>query len=127
MSLSGYKVGAAIAVSDMERAKEFYEGKLGLSEGRDVADGGRTYVCAGGSEIHIFPSTNAGKSDTTVAGWDVDDTERVVDELTSKGVTFEQYDEAPLTTDEKGIATIDGAKVAWFRDPDGNTLGIIQG
>jgi catechol 2,3-dioxygenase-like lactoylglutathione lyase family enzyme len=56
MSLSGYKVGAAIAVSDMERAKEFYEGKLGLSEGRDVADGGRTYVCAGGSEIHIFPS-----------------------------------------------------------------------
>jgi catechol 2,3-dioxygenase-like lactoylglutathione lyase family enzyme len=62
-----------------------------------------------------------------VAGWDVDDTERVVDELTSKGVTFEQYDEAPLTTDEKGIATIDGAKVAWFRDPDGNTLGIIQG
>jgi catechol 2,3-dioxygenase-like lactoylglutathione lyase family enzyme len=127
MGVGDAKVEPVVPVSEMAKAKEFYEGKLGLSEGRDVADGGRTYVCAGGSEIHIFPSTNAGKSDTTVAGWDVDDTERVVDELTSKGVTFEQYDEAPLTTDEKGIATIDGAKVAWFRDPDGNTLGIIQG
>jgi catechol 2,3-dioxygenase-like lactoylglutathione lyase family enzyme len=123
VSLSECKVGATISVSDIENAKEFYEGKLGLSAGRDVADGGRTYVCAGGSEVHIFPSPNAGKSDTTVAGWAVDDVERVVDELTSKGVTFEQYDE-PFKTDEKGIASVDGDRIAWFKDPDGNILAL---
>jgi catechol 2,3-dioxygenase-like lactoylglutathione lyase family enzyme len=125
MSLSSHAVSAVIAVSDMDTAKGFYEGKLGLSEGRDTGDGGRTYGCGGGSEIHIYPSPeNAGKSTATVAGWDVDDLEAVVDELTSKGVTFERYDEP--NTDEKGIATVGDARVAWFRDPDGNTHGLIQ-
>ena len=55
----------------------------------------------------------------------MDDVERVVDELTSKGVTFERYDEGTIVTDEKGIATFEGgAQVAYFRDPDGNTLSI---
>jgi catechol 2,3-dioxygenase-like lactoylglutathione lyase family enzyme len=126
MSLSDYKVGAVIAVSDMEAAKEFYEGKLGLSGGTDEGDGGRTYPCGGGTELHIYPSPdNAGKSAATIAGWTVDDLEKVVDELTSNGVRFEQYDE-PLKTDEKGIARIDGGGAAWTRDPDGNTLGLIQ-
>jgi catechol 2,3-dioxygenase-like lactoylglutathione lyase family enzyme len=129
MSLSDYKVGAVIAVSDMGRAKEFYEGKLGLSGGEDAGDGGHSYPCAGGTELHIYPSPdNAGKSAATMAGWDVDDIEKVVDELSSRGVSFEQYDEGPLTTDEKGIAEPgDGAKAAFFRDPDGNTFGLIQG
>lgn len=127
MSLSSYIVSPAIAVSDMDTAKEFYEGKLGLSAGRDVGDGGRTYECGDGSEIHIYPSpNNAGKSMATLAGWSVDDLESVVDELTSKGVTFEQYDE-PLKTDGKGIATVGDGKVAWFRDPDGNTHALTQG
>jgi catechol 2,3-dioxygenase-like lactoylglutathione lyase family enzyme len=125
MSLSNYAVSAAVAVSDMDTATEFYEGKLGLSGGKDVGDGGRTYECGDGTEIHIFPSPNAGQSASTVAGWGVDDVEGVVDELTSRGVTFEQYDE-PLKTDEKGIATIGDDKVAWFRDPDGNTLALTQ-
>ena len=61
-------------------------------------------------------------------GWGVDDVEEVVDELTSKGVTFERYDEGPIVTDEKGIATFDGgARVAYFKDPDNNTLSIAQG
>jgi catechol 2,3-dioxygenase-like lactoylglutathione lyase family enzyme len=126
MSLSSYVVSAVVAVSDMDTAKEFYEGKLGLSGGRDTGDGGRTYECGGGSEIHIYPSPdNAGKSMATVAGWGVDDLEGVVDELTSKGVTFERYDDPK--TDDKGIVTVGEAKVAWFRDPDGNTHGLIQG
>jgi catechol 2,3-dioxygenase-like lactoylglutathione lyase family enzyme len=109
----------------MERAKEFYESKLGLSGGTEAGDGGVTYDCAGGTSIHIFPG-EAGGSSSTRAGWDVDDIEKVVDELSSNGVTFEQYDQPPLTTDEKGIATIEGDKGAWFRDPDGNTFGLIQ-
>jgi catechol 2,3-dioxygenase-like lactoylglutathione lyase family enzyme len=125
MSLSDYKASAVIAVSDMEAAKEFYEGKLGLSGGTDDEDGGRTYRCAGETEIHIYPSPeNAGKSAATLVGWDVDDLEKVVDELSSNGVRFEQYDE-PLKTDEKGIARTDSGGAAWFRDPDGNTHGVI--
>jgi catechol 2,3-dioxygenase-like lactoylglutathione lyase family enzyme len=126
MSLSSYEVNPVIAVSDMETAKEFYEGKLGLSGGTETGDGGLSYPCGGGSELHVYPSPdNAGKSAATLAGWDVDDVEKVVDELSSRGVTFEQYGE-PLNTNEKGIATIEGDTVAFFRDPDGNTFGLVQ-
>ncbi len=57
----------------------------------------------------------------------MDDAETVVDELTARGVVFERYDEGPIVTDEKGIATFEGgAKVAYFRDPDGNTHSVAQ-
>ncbi len=128
MGLSRYKVAAAIAVSNMNRAREFYEGKLGLSVGIDSGDN-LQYRCAEGSVFHVYLSPeHAGKSTATLAGWGVNDVERVVDELASRGVTFERYDEGPIITDEKGIATFEGgAKVAYFRDPDGNTLSIAQG
>jgi hypothetical protein len=78
--------------------------------------------------FHVYLSPeHAGKSTATLASWGVDDVEGVVDELTSRGVAFERYDEGPIITDEKGIATFEGgAKVAYFRDPDGNTLSIAQ-
>lgn len=127
MGLSRYKVAAGLAVSDMERAREFYEGKLGLSVGIDSGDNVQ-YRCGEGSVMHVYLSPeHAGKSTATMAGWGVDDVEAVVDELTSRGVTFERYDEGPIITDERGIATFEGgAKVAYFRDPDGNTLSIAQ-
>lgn len=124
MSLSDSPVEPTIAVSDMDRAKEFYEGKLGLSGGEDEADGGHTYPCGGGTRVHVYPSpANAGKSGATLAGWVVDDVEATVDELTARGVTFEQYGE-PFNTDEKGIATLGAEAAAWFKDPDGNILAI---
>jgi catechol 2,3-dioxygenase-like lactoylglutathione lyase family enzyme len=123
MGLSNARVGAAIAVSDMERAREFYESKLGLTGGEDAGDGGHTYPCGDGTELHIFPSAGAGKSESTIAGFTVDDVEATVDELSANGVTFERYDE-PLNTDEKGIATLDGVRGAWMKDPDGNVLAI---
>ena len=125
MGLSDSPVGAIIAVSDMGRAKEFYEGKLGLSGGEEEPDGGVRYPCAGGTQIHVYPSPeNAGKSTATLAGWWVGDVEATVDELAAKGVTFEQYGE-PFNTDEKGIARFEGDYVgAWFKDPDGNILAL---
>jgi catechol 2,3-dioxygenase-like lactoylglutathione lyase family enzyme len=125
MGLNDSPVGATVAVSDMERATEFYEGKLGLSGGVDQADGGRTYSCGGGTTLHVYPSPgNAGQSGATIAGWWVGDVDATVDELNQKGVTFEQYGE-PLNTDAKGIARFeDGSAGAWFRDPDGNILAI---
>ena len=127
MGLSKYKVAAAVAVSDMDRAREFYEGKLGLLVGIDSGDN-LQYQCGEGTVFHVYLSpVHAGKSTATLAGWGVDDVERVVDELTEKGITFERYDEGPIVTDEKGIAAFEsGAKVAYFRDPDGNTLSIAQ-
>jgi catechol 2,3-dioxygenase-like lactoylglutathione lyase family enzyme len=127
MGLSRYKVAAAIAVSDMDRAREFYEGKLGLSVGIDSGDN-LQYRCAEGSVFHVYLSPeHAGTSTATLVGWGVDDVEGVVDELSSRGVAFERYDVGPIITDEKGIATFEGgAKVAYFRDPDGNTLSIAQ-
>ncbi len=120
------RVVPTIAVSDMSRAREFYEGKLGLSGGQDRPDGGHEYPCSGGTAIHIYPSPeNAGKSTATLAGFETDDIESAVDELSSRGVTFEQYGE-PFNTNEKGIVDIGGLKGGWFKDPDGNILALFQ-
>jgi catechol 2,3-dioxygenase-like lactoylglutathione lyase family enzyme len=126
MPLSGYRVGAAVPVSDMGRARDFYEGRLGLTADGDDPDGGRTYRCGDQTTLHVFPSGGARGSDATIAGWEVDDIERVVEELTAKGVTFERYDDDTIRTDNRGIATMGDSKGAWFKDPAGNLLGIVQ-
>jgi len=125
MGLSEYKVIAGLAVSDMDRARDFYEGELGLRVGIDSGDN-VAYRCGEGTMMHVYLSPeHAGGSTATLASWYVDDVEGVVEELTSRGVVFERYDEGPILTDEKGIATFEGgAKVAYFKDPDGNTLSI---
>ena len=124
MSLSGYKLNASIAVSDMRRARDFYEGNLGLSAAGDQADGSRVYATGGETSLHVYPSpAHAGGSTATLATWYVDDVDRVVDELSSGGVTFERYE--GLTADERGISPrAGGGKVAWFKDPDGNTFAV---
>jgi catechol 2,3-dioxygenase-like lactoylglutathione lyase family enzyme len=126
MGLSDSRIDAVLAVSDMDKAKEFYEERLGLSGGDDQDDGGHTYPCGEGTRVHVYPSPdNAGKSGATQAGWVVQDVEATVDELTANGVTFEQYDE-PMKTNEKGIARLGDITGAWFKDPDGNILGIAD-
>jgi catechol 2,3-dioxygenase-like lactoylglutathione lyase family enzyme len=128
MSLSEYKVIAGLAVSDMARSRGFYEGELGLRVGIDSGDN-VAYRCGEGTVLHVYLSPgHAGNSTATLASWYVDDVEKIVDELAERGVAFDRYDEGPIITDEKGIATFEGgAKVAYFRDPDGNTLSIAQG
>ena len=124
MSLSRYRVSAQIAVSDMAKAQEFYEVKLGLFPRGDQHDGSRTYACGDGASLYVYESpAHAGKATATVARWDVDDIEQVLDELTANGVTIEQYDE-PVKTDERGIHDSGYGKVAWFKDPDGNTFAL---
>jgi catechol 2,3-dioxygenase-like lactoylglutathione lyase family enzyme len=125
MSLSEYKVIAGLAVSDMARSRGFYEGELGLRVGIDSGDN-VAYRCGEGTVLHVYLSPgHAGNSTATLASWYVDDVDGVVEELSERGVVFERYDEGPILTDEKGIATFEsGAKVAYLRDPDGNTLSI---
>jgi catechol 2,3-dioxygenase-like lactoylglutathione lyase family enzyme len=126
VSLNEYHCGAAAAVSDMQRARRFYEGVLGLVPGTDTGDN-VGYPCRGDTQINVYVSPNAGTAKFTIAGFAVDDIERVVAELTQQGVTFEQYDQPPIVTDAQGIAHFDGdAKVAYFKDPDGNILSLAQ-
>jgi len=127
MGLNDGRVGAAIAVADMNRAVEFYEGKLGLRSNGDDPDGGRTYQCGGGTTVHIFPSPLARASGATAAGWIVEDVEGTIDDLIANGVTFEQYSDGPFATDEKGLARMGDYVGAWVKDPDGNVLGIGNG
>jgi catechol 2,3-dioxygenase-like lactoylglutathione lyase family enzyme len=124
MTLAPYTLNASIAVSDIDTATEFYEGKLGLSAARVGADGSRIYGSGGDASLHVYPSPeHAGKSTATLVTWYVDDVERVVDELGSRGVAFEHYE--GITTDAKGISPrAGGGKVAWFKDPDGNTFAV---
>jgi len=126
MELSSYQVRASIAVSDIARAEEFYEGKLGLAAEEGQPDKSRVYACGGGSSLHVYASpAHAGKATATLASWSVPDLEALVDELRSRGVAFAQYD-APAT-DANGIHIYGKHKVAWFKDPDGNTFALDNG
>ena len=128
MGLSAYKVRTSIAVSDIARAAEFYEGKLGLPAGEEQADESRIYACGGDTSLHVYVSpAHAGRAPATLATWYVEGLEQVVDELSSTGVTFQRYDDPVLKTDEKGIHELGDGRVAWFSDPDGNTFAIEEG
>jgi catechol 2,3-dioxygenase-like lactoylglutathione lyase family enzyme len=125
MSLGTHEVRPSIAVSDISRAAEFYEGKLGLRAGREQSDESRLYPCEGGTSLHVYASpTPSMRGTATVATWYVSDLDQVVDELGSTGVTFERYDDPALKADDKGIHELDDGRVAWFKDPDGNTFAI---
>jgi catechol 2,3-dioxygenase-like lactoylglutathione lyase family enzyme len=127
MGLNAHRVLANIAVSDIDRARAFYEGKLGLEVTAVRGDGGATYDCAEGTAIHIYASPdNAGLSSATQAGWVASDLDSAVADLTRRGIEFERYETEQIKTDENGIADVGDARAAWFRDPDGNILGLLD-
>jgi hypothetical protein len=105
------------------RARKFYEQKVGLTPKEEFA-GGVIYEC-GGSEVFMYPTSNAGTSKASQAYWQVADVEAEVAALKARGVVFEQYDMPGVTT-RNGIATGGGAKTAWFKDTEGNILAISQ-
>jgi catechol 2,3-dioxygenase-like lactoylglutathione lyase family enzyme len=124
--LGSSPAAATIAVSDIDRARKFYEETLGLQ--LKMEDPGAIMYGSGNTMVLVYPSQFAGTSQATVATWMVSDLDATVDELTSKGVTFEQYDMEGLKTDERGIARLsDEIRGAWFKDPDGNILNVGEG
>lgn len=112
---------ATIAVSDMSKAKTFYENVLGLSV-NDENDGGVMYS-SGSSKLFVYNSSTAGTGQATCATWKVDDVAKSVDELKANGVTFEHYD-FPGSTREGDVHIMGGMQAAWFKDPDGNILCV---
>lgn len=126
MGLSDHSVEAAMAVSDLDTARRFYEGQLGLVPDEQDEQGVR-YPCAQGTGIFVYLSPgNAGRSPATLAGWFVDDLDQTMDELESRGVVFQQYDQPGLKTDERGVFDAGRFRAAWMTDPDGNTMAITQ-
>lgn len=126
MTLKDAKIWPTLPAADMDRAKAFYKDKLGV-EPADETPGGAEYHLGGDTGFFLFPSKNAGKCPTTYAGWNVDDIEATVKELQSSGVVFEEYD-TPAYKTVNGVASMpDGSKAAWFKDSEGNILGLAQG
>ena len=115
---------AYLPVKDLPRARQFYEKQLGFAPKSELG-GGVLYEFARGTACFMYPTPNAGTSRASQAFWQVEDVEREVADLRGRGVVFEEYNYPGLKT-VNGIATAGGAKSAWFKDPDGNILALIQ-
>jgi catechol 2,3-dioxygenase-like lactoylglutathione lyase family enzyme len=123
--LSSSNVVAVAAVAEIARAKEFYEGTLGLQPLEIEEPGGVLYECAGGSRLLVYESRYAGTNQATAASWQVEDVDQEVSELAGRGVSFEHY-ELPGTTLEGDVHVMGELRAAWFKDPDGNILNIVS-
>jgi catechol 2,3-dioxygenase-like lactoylglutathione lyase family enzyme len=117
---------AGFAVDDLTKAKEFYGETLGVFRVVDVGSGLLSLQAANGYAVLIYLKPGHEPAAHTILNFPVDDIEDAVDGLRKAGVEFEQYDDGPLKTNEKGIAT-PGPKQAWFKDPAGNILSVIEG
>jgi predicted enzyme related to lactoylglutathione lyase len=117
------KAFSGFSVDDTEKAKEFYGRTLGL----DVTEshGLLNLRLAGGSAVLIYPKPNHLPATFTVLNFPVDNIEQTVDRLTKSGVRFERY-EGDLKTDPKGIFRGGGPLIAWFKDPAGNILSVLE-
>ena len=113
-----------IAVKDIDRAKQFYEEKLGLAS-QEVGVSDVFMLKSGDTELSVYKSEFAGTNKATLLTFDVDDIEAEVRELKDKGISFEHYQLEGLTADGD-IYSGPGMKTAWFKDPDGNILSLIE-
>ena len=125
MNLRDARVETAIAVSDLDRARHFYEDQLALGSG-EADPGGVHYPCGEGTTIFVYTSAHAGQTSATVAGFAVEDLDQTMAELIARGVTFEHYDQPDIKTDDRGVFATGDIRAAWIRDPDGNTLALTQ-
>jgi catechol 2,3-dioxygenase-like lactoylglutathione lyase family enzyme len=117
------KAFSGFAVDDLQKAREFYEGKLGLrvSEGHDLL----TLHLAGGRDTLVYGKPDHTPASYTILNFPVDRIDEAVDELAARGVRFERYD--GFDQDEKGISRAEGGPyIAWFKDPAGNILSVLE-
>lgn len=123
------KAFSSFSVNDLEKAREFYQNVLGLETKKiDMGEGNEILELhiAGGSKIIVYPKPNHTPATFTIFNFPVDDVEKAVDELTKNGVQFEHYDNEWMKTDEKGIFRGGGPVIAWFTDPAGNILSVLE-
>lgn len=119
------KAFSGFSVNDLQKAKDFYGGVLGINI-KDNPMGILELDIAGGNNVLVYPKPDHVAATFTILNFPVDDIEKAVEELNKKGVSFEQYG-GQIQTDEKGICrNPQGPSIAWFKDPAGNILSVIQ-
>jgi catechol 2,3-dioxygenase-like lactoylglutathione lyase family enzyme len=113
-----------VPVADLDKAAAWYEGTLGFPPGQRFF-GGIFYQAGDGTRFQLYATENAGRNPATLLGFVSTDIERDVCDLKARGVVFEKYDMGEIKTIDS-IATAEGVRAAWFKDPDGNILGFLQ-
>ncbi len=125
--LNDSKVEANIPASDLQRARDFYADKLGLTPSAEYGGEALAYRTAGGTAFNVYRTEYAGQAGHTIAQWHVADIEAQVRDLKAKGVAFETYDMPGVQWDGE-IAEIPGmGRAAWFKDSEGNIMCVDQG
>src|SRR6266487_5023962 len=122
--LENSKAFSGFAAPNIAQEKRFYSQTLGLktSENHGIL---RLHL-AGGNDVLIYPKPNHVPATFTILNFPVDDVDQTVDKLSKRGVRFEIYDKPDLKTDKKGIMRGKGPTIAWFKDPAGNILSVLQ-
>jgi catechol 2,3-dioxygenase-like lactoylglutathione lyase family enzyme len=119
------KATSGFAVNDLNKAREFYEGTLGLRvEVLDQEHGVTRLKLAEECDVLMYLSADMKPASYTMLNFEVDDIDTAVDDLGARGVDFERYDD--FEQDEKGIMRGPGPQIAWFKDPSGNVLAVLQ-
>ena len=118
------KAFSGFSANDIAKAKDFYGQTLGLEVSED--HGLLTLHLAGGNNVLIYPKPNHVPATFTVLNFPVKNVDQAVDELKKRGVRFEIYNLPDLKTDEKGIMRGKGPTIAWFKDPAGNILSVLE-
>jgi predicted enzyme related to lactoylglutathione lyase len=122
--LEASKAFSGFSANDIGKAKEFYGETLGLKISE--SHGLLTLHLAGGNKVLIYPKPNHVPATFTVLNFPVNDVDQAVDQLTKRGVHFEIYDLPEIKTDKKGIMRGNGPTIAWFKDPAGNILSVLE-
>jgi predicted enzyme related to lactoylglutathione lyase len=124
--LKANKAFSSFSVNDIQKAKDFYSQTLGVKVSHeDEHDLLRLHV-GNDAPVMVYPKPNHSAASFTVLNFEVDDVDKAVDELTQRGVRFEKYNQPNLKTDERGIMRGEGPVIAWFKDPAGNILSVVE-
>ena len=122
--LKDTKAFSGYSVDDLEAAKRFYGDTLGVTVTENPA--GLGLELADGQRVFMYPKDDHEPATFTVLNFQAEDVEATVDALTERGVKFERYEGTPIETDEKGLFRGEGPLIAWFKDPAGNVIAVID-
>jgi catechol 2,3-dioxygenase-like lactoylglutathione lyase family enzyme len=122
--LTDSRAFSGFSVNDLDAARRFYADTLGLRVSDEEMDGIMRLHLGSGADVLVYAKADHAPASFTVLNFPVPDVEAAVDQLVSRGVTFERYENPP--TDEKGIMRAGGPLIAWFTDPAGNVFSVIQ-
>lgn len=123
--LGNARVTAVVPATDLQRARSFYEDKLGLRPlEMDYGEEAVMYECGANTHLYVYRRGEPTRAEHTAVFFEVSDVEGTVDDLSRRGVRFEHYDLPGIVTDDRGIATMGNSKTAWFKDTEGNILAV---